>query len=430
MSLIEPKSISTLALLAAFSVLSAPPAVGNEALGGGFFRAEAMQLLLLAADADGFGVDGVGLPDTSQWTRVGRGADASLAADSSGGFGPFDNQWILWRRNDVSETYAIVIRGTVYDKNSIKDDFLADTLYAERVAVPAGKNRSISFRLASTSYKSLEPGGSPVAEVHAGFAYALAALLFDRQYGLMKALSEIPNGSRVFITGHSQGAALATLLHSFLHYACADDYAKAGKSQEDQSDYVDCDRFGLIDKKWSMKSYVFAQPKPGNWRYAMDLAELAGNRGMFYTIDNYDDPVVQAPLALQDLPGSLTPQQIAALPSAPVLRAAVGLAHGVRRLISKRIDEKILDDRFKRNHGTGRYADRLDERYIDGGKKIASGVGGVSLNYTPAGNVISVRARAIDNPADKESTRKSDFLWEHHLWRYQELSRYWPDARP
>jgi hypothetical protein len=54
------------------------------------------------------------------------------------------------------------------------------------------------------------------AEVHSGFAYATMSLLFDDNYGLLTRLLDrnlIPNGSDLYIVGHSQGAAMATLLH-------------------------------------------------------------------------------------------------------------------------------------------------------------------------------------------------------------------------
>lgn len=36
-------------------------------------------------------------------------------------------------------------------------------------------------------------------------------MLFDRDRGILNQLSQLPAGSQIYITGHSQGAALATL---------------------------------------------------------------------------------------------------------------------------------------------------------------------------------------------------------------------------
>jgi len=418
--------VARLALLISFLGI-ATNVLGGERMVGGFNRDEASQMLLLSADIDGFGLDGVTLPppDTSRWELVSKGVKSGGGGD--GGYGPFDNEWKLWRNKQDSATFAVAIRGTVYDKKSIVEDFIATTLSAEKIVIPAGRDKSISFRLASTSYRSAEGKDGPVAEVHAGFAYGLAAVLFDRTYGLLNALKgSLPVGSRLYITGHSQGAAIATLLYSFMHYACAK--GVPGELPEDERiNFANCGRFGLADKNLSIKGYVFAQPKPGNWRYAMDLGLAGGNSGLFFTINNFDDPVVQVPLAFQLVSDSLTRQEIGTLPQHHFLAFLTDLAHGFRTHISITVDEGVLDDNFLRNNGGGSYADQLDETYVDGRAKRRGGSGSSSLNYVPAGTVISVRALSADTLAyEKVESPDNDFLWEHHLWRYQQLSKYWP----
>ena len=392
---------------------------------GGFVRSEASQMLELSAELNEFGVPNIPAPDTSRWEAVSEGKDPANSGKAAGGFGPFNNRWKLWRSKDGND-FVVVIRGTIYDADSIDEDLLANTLPDQTILIPAGKAKSISFRLASASYHGVdeEAKGWPVAEVQAGFAYGLAAILFDQRFGLIKALQALPEQSRLYVTGHSQGAAIATLLHSFLHYACADN--KGEIAAEDRETFKDCARFGLNKKGFSIKSYVFAQPKPGNWRYAMDFAQSIGNVGLSYTIDNYDDPVVQVPLAFQLLSDSLTQQQTDSLTKQHrILDLLMRAAGGFRHFVSKGIDEKILDDRFFKDNGAGPYADHIDEAYANGpAKKIAEW--GSSLNYSPVGNVISVRPHRDDNLEHYESTRKTDFLWEHHLWRYKQLAKYWP----
>ena len=394
-------------------------------MAAGFIKEEAIQILELCAELNGFGVQGAEPPDTSGWEALPGGMDPDNAGKAAHGFGPFDSRWKLWRRTG-SNDYAVVIRGTVSDAVSIDEDLMANTLPAEKIIIPAGKHKTISFRLASTSYRQVDESKDwPVPEVHAGFAYGLAVILFDRQFGLIKALQDLPEGSRLYVTGHSQGAGIATLLHSFLHYACADRRAAIG--EEDETNYRDCSRFGLEKKNFSIKSYVFAQPKPGNWRYAMDFAQSIGNGGLSYTIDNYDDPVAQTPLAFQLLSDSLTRQEVDALVSKHhrFLNFLMALAGAFRRAVSRGIDEKILDDTFLEDKGKGPYAERIDARFSNGHVKTIA-EGGASLNYVPVGNIISVRARREDNLKKYEETRSHDFLWEHHLWRYKQLAKYWP----
>lgn len=397
---------------------------GEVDMTAGFNKEEASQMLELSAELNGFGVKDAALPDTSQWEMVAEGKDPNASGKPEYGFGPFSNRWKLWRHK-VTSAYAVVIRGTIYDADSIDEDLLAYTLPAEKIIIPAGKAKSISFRLASASYRGVdEAKGWPVAEVHAGFTYGLAAILFDQRYGLIKALQTLPEQSRLYVTGHSQGAAIATLLHSFLHYARADN--KGEIAAEDRETFKDCARFGLNKKGFSIKSYVFAQPKPGNWRYAMDFAQAIGNQGLAHTINNFDDPVVQVPLAFQLLSDSLTKQEANSIGKHHrFLDFLMTLAGGFRRVITSGVDEKILDKKFLEDKGQGAYAEHIDVAYADGAAKEI-GQGGESLNYTPVGSLISVRARRKDNLEEYEQTRKHDFLWEHHLWRYKQLSQYWP----
>lgn len=393
---------------------------GKNDMANGFQHDEALQMLELCAELNGYGVQDATPPDTKNWKPVTEGMDPSNKAKEFG-FGPFNNRWKLWKR-DGSNEYAVVIRGTIYDAKSIEEDLMANSLPAEKITIPAGKDKSISFRLASTAYQHAdEANGFPVPEVHAGFAYGLAAILFDGSHGLIKALNEnVPSGSRVFITGHSQGAAIATLLPSFLHYACADGEYK-NVQKEDKQNYSDCSRFGMEGKSWEIKTYVFAQPKPGNWRYAMDLAQSIGNKGMIYAINNYDDPVVQVPLAFQLLSDSLTKQEADSIGKHRFMDFLMSLASGFRKLVSSSLDEQVLDGIFLKTS----YADQIDASFANGPAKAKSG-GGTSLNYTPSGNIIAVRARSEDNLDKYIKTRAGDFLWEHHLWRYKQLSKYWP----
>jgi len=401
---------------------------GAADMTSGFHRDEAMQMLELSAELNGYGVQDAPSVDTSNWEPIKEeGADPSNT-EGEGGFGPFNNRWKLWQRTNSNE-YAVVIRGTIYDKHkqSIEEDLLANTLPAEKVVIPAGTSRSISFRLASTAYRYDEGANWPVPEVHAGFAYGLAAILFDGTRGLVKALNKnVPNGSILFITGHSQGAAIATLLHSFLHYACADGKYKTAR-EEDRGNYSECARFGLTDKHWEIKSYVFAQPKPGNWRYAMDLAQAVGNPGMFYAVNNYADPITQVPLAFQLLSDSLTQQEADAIGKHRFLHFLMSVAGAFRKEVSSVLDEQELDKHFFEKHGSTNtpYADQIDTSFANGPKKTKSN-GGTSLNYTPVGNIIAVRPRKEDNDEKYKQTRSRDFLWEHHLWRYKQLSKYWP----
>jgi Lipase (class 3) len=90
-------------------------------------------------------------------------------------------------------------------------------------------------------------------------------LLKDPKDGILVQLaSKVPPGSPICVTEHSQGAAMATLLRSYLAYA---------------SDAPE-------DKNYSYKTYVYAQPKPGNDHYAGDFENMFSNSGFAFRVTN------------------------------------------------------------------------------------------------------------------------------------------------
>ncbi len=193
------------------------------------------------------------------------------------GFGPLNNAWLLVQSLNDPSVFAIAIRGTVGEWRSI----LADA-YASSIPAYAGleypKNNSLPITFAAT----------PKAQIHLGFSYASLALLFEDNLGILTQIQKISQQqkiSKLYITGHSQGAAIATLIHSFLYYASTDRR----------------DRYSLKSKlsPAQLKSYLFAQPKPGNLQYAQDFARISKDSA--YVINNDRDPVPQLPLSLESI---------------------------------------------------------------------------------------------------------------------------------
>lgn len=188
--------------------------------------------------------------------------------------GPFDNKWQLWRKKGQGP-FAIAIRGTVEEGGSILEDLIALMVKAQGTLGIGGVNHNYQF------------AADPRAGVHLGFALATILLLNDPVNGIIaRVRNQIPAGSNVYITGHSQGAAMATLLRSFFHYS------------------------GRLEN-CSIKTYVFAQPKPGNVHYAEDFESLFCGPAMAYRVTNTLDWVPEVPFTLQspedvDAPNPLT----------------------------------------------------------------------------------------------------------------------------
>jgi hypothetical protein len=187
------------------------------------------------------------------------------------GFGPFSSAWTLWHKKN-STTWALVFRGTVFESTpSVDEDVIVTT-------VAARNGLAIENRILPVSFADL-----PRAEVHEGFAYGLFSMLFDKNFGALDAVRKyVPAGSTLILAGHSQGAAVAVLAHAFLYQAQY--YPDGG------------DPFGLRDKAYSLKSYTFAQPRPGNLQFALNFARMTGGGATSFAINNTIDPVPMVPV--------------------------------------------------------------------------------------------------------------------------------------
>jgi hypothetical protein len=280
--------------------------------GGGFSLAEAKALLEFCIALD-YGLKNeyvapVPKPaNAAGWEEVFPVHETLPANSVPGGIGRYQNAWKLYWKTGTN-VYAVAVRGTIEDKESVIDDVIATSIADYPVRLPVNDAQMLQFYLAET----------PQAETHLGWTYAMAALMFNEDdspartgAGILQILRErVPAGSRILITGHSQGAAVATLVHAFLHYALAD--AK--------------DKFQIAHKGYALKSYVFAQPKPGNWQFAMDFARIANGQG--FVINNDRDWVPQVPLSIQflDEPGTYLVGQLTSQPS---LTGLINLGVGI-----------------------------------------------------------------------------------------------------
>jgi len=314
----------------------------------------------------------------------------------SNGFGPLNNAWLLVQSPKDPSVFAIAIRGTVGEWRSI----LADA-YATSIPAYAGleypKNTPLPITFAAT----------PKAELHLGFSYASLALLFDDELGILKQLHQITNIqniSKLYITGHSQGAAIATLIHSFLYYALTDPK----------------DRYGLKDhlSPAQLKSYMFAQPKLGNLQYAQDFARITDDKA--YVINNDRDPVPQLPLSLE------TASEVAQYIAEDNDTVAVGgwlnhviedVSHSTNKLRATLADmfTDKMADKFKYaniNRSINSYFPASDEKpYV----ALAD-----SLNYTLAGQLVPVFG--LEKGGNQYPIGSSpDTLLQHHATSYRLL---------
>jgi Lipase (class 3) len=210
-------------------------------LNPGFNLSEALNLVALSAIVEG----GDAPPQPVGW---------SMAFDSPV-IGPFTEKWQLWK-NDAG-AYAVVLRDTVMTAGSIVEDLIS-------FLAPAVGRLTVGH--VQIDYIRRQYGRERPFRI-----------CQDPQNGILVQLADkVPQGSAIFIAGHSQEAAMATLLRSYHAYG-----ADAPK-----------------DKNYSYKTYVFAQPKPGNDHYAADFESAFCKAGLAFRISNSLDWVPRSRLRL------------------------------------------------------------------------------------------------------------------------------------
>jgi hypothetical protein len=330
----------------------------------GFVRSEALDLVTLCAI-----IEGNPLAKPAGW---------SLIFDSPE-IGPFKDKWQLWHNS--SGPYAIVLRGTVANPGSILEDLIS-FLTPATGAVTVGPFR-IPFKFADDLH----------ASVHVGFTLGTLLLLKDPLHGILTQLAaRVPAGSQIYISGHSQGAAEGTLLRSYLEYG-----ADRPKS-----------------KNYSYKTYVFAQPKPGNDHYAYDFEARFCNGGLAFRVTNSLDWVPQVPFTIE-IPSDInTPNPLSVLsgPLAASLSTLTQLGQEVRTLIvhtaRSRLEARAAA--LVRAAAPNAPAELLTHGFDI--IPIAP-----SLNFTGAGTEISL----IGTPC--VGAQCNDVFFEHHAVTYLQLMK-------
>lgn len=283
------------------------------------------------------------VPLPANWQKIYRSNESIL-----------DNVWELWKNTEVTGQYALAFRGTVSTKPSIVEDILA-------VMIPA--KGSVDLKIDDFSYQLAEDAR---AGVHVGFTLGLATLILD----VIDKINDYAakGATQFFITGHSQGAALATLCRSLLEYTKR-----------------------IKVKDLTYKTYIFAQPKPGNDYYGYDFDAIASNQGMAFRVTNSCDWVTQVPFTIQLLKDPSAPN-----PLTELKEKLEDLTDDFEQLkqLKEKIEEKL---------------EKLPKHKLKG--KILP-----TLNYVGCGIPITLLGTPGDNPQNPD-----DFFWQHHTAMYYKL---------
>ena len=331
-----------------------------------FDLTEAKNLIAFAAQLEGPTPPLAPPPIPANWTAVFTSPD----------MGAFDNKWQLWKNSQANE-YAVVIRGTVDKPGSVIEDLLS-------VMIPASGTLPVGS--VALPYKLAE---DPKAAVHLGFALGLCVLLYDPANGILAQLRNLPAGAAIFIAGHSQGAATATLCRSFLRYTTL-----------------------FADKNFTYKTYVYAQAKPGNDHYGWDFERVTSNRDTGFNVSNTQDWVPQFPLTLQTFGTINEPNPLDYITGNPVfsmlsksleaLHEHIAAVHLAKHAPQFAILERILKTQNFQAVGTATAAARI--------------VILPTLNFVGCGSPIALAGTPGTNPTDPK-----DYFWQHHAAMYYNL---------
>jgi len=320
-----------------------------------------------------------------------------------------DNCWQVWRNAGTGQA-AIAIRGTVETAPSVLEDLFLPLLEARMSLSLAACGIPETLDL---DFAQGEGNSAVVAGVHAGFALGLVLMLVTTDAPLAATLEILQlEGTDVFITGHSQGASVATLLTALVHHSS-------------------------LYSKLSTKTYVFAPAKPGNDHLAYDYDQLVGVPGFGFSVVSTQDWVPQVPLTLQgfqavNTPNPLCPFQpnqpcspgasllttlptVAAAGAASVAAPLTGALGAAWSRLVGRVRSSLPQATFALP------ASRLGSSSAaivgqDCLESILDQLEGLllpSLNFTAAGVLVPVFATPGTNPV-----LPSDGFWQHHLGNY------------
>ena len=294
--------------------------------------------------------------------------------------GTFDNKWQLWHNTAVPSRFAVVIRGTVTAPGSILADLLS-------VMIPA--TGSLTLDGVSFSY---DLAGDRKAAVHLGFVLAALMLLYDPRDGILeKLIATCPVGSDIFIAGHSQGAAVATLVRSYLQYSTV-----------------------VTPFRWGYKTYVFAQPRPGNDHYGCDFERITNTAGAGFRVTNTQDWVPRVPLTFELLGDVNEPNPLELLTG--VEGGLMRVASAAVRTLHEHIAEEVL---AKHQPHITRLAEVMRaQRLTPTGPAVTSLLSSVvwTFNFVNCGAPIILAGTPGVNPSNG-----GDSFWQHHAPMYYQL---------
>lgn len=280
-----------------------------------------------------------------------------------------DNLWELWTTAD--STAVISIRGTSADPSS----FLANA-YAAMVSAK-GK-----LTIAENNVFEYELSENPKAAVHIGW---LTSMAFLSQDILPKIDSCYRAGIKdIYITGHSQGGAIAILITSYFN---------------------NLQKKGAIPSDIRFKTYSSAGPKVGNQYFANDYSILTQD-GWGYNIINPNDWVPESFLTVQ------TTEDFPDINIFATVKEGIDNQSFFKKVFAKAMYNKVAKPSKKAQRKYQKYFGKMVSKKIE--EKLPGFISPTyyqSSNYVHSGNVFVLEANAeYDKLFPYEKTK----LMQHH----------------
>ncbi|RYY90652.1 MAG: lipase family protein [Chitinophagaceae bacterium] len=285
-----------------------------------------------------------------------------------------DNRWTLYESTD-GRTAVISVRGTVASRKS----WLAN-IYS--VMQPAQGTIRLNDSVAANYKLSADNRGA----VHSGWLIALMSMSADIE-GQLRALHK--RGVRaIYITGHSQGGAIAYLLRSYLYYRTLE---------------------GALPADIHYKTYCSAAPKPGNLVYAYDY-EFINRGGWGFNIVNAADWVPETPISIQQL------QDLNPLNPLTDLRATLRRQSFPVRIYANTVYNKLTR---KSRKAAGKYHKYLGRKVGGEVRKVLPGLqlpGAVpGLDYARAGTSVVLQPDSAYFSRFPNNSAQGHGVWTHHF---------------
>ena len=285
-----------------------------------------------------------------------------------------DNKWNLWY-NKATNSCEINIRGTVEERLSWMENF-----YSGMIA------SSGEIKLDSVNTFKYKMANDTLAYVHVGWTIGVGFL----SKTVLEKIDEYHKKGvkKFYISGHSQGGALALLMTSFLHY-----------NQDLPKDIV-------------FKTYASGAPKPGNLYFSYDFSSYT-QEGWAYRIVNSRDWVPESPFSVQTI------SDINKINPYLGIKESTKTMKPIKRMELLALYNKMQKSLTKAQEHLTKYLGSLTYNFVHKELPYLEKLDFKnSFDYTICGNSIVL----IPNINDIDSYEdKSDTFTHHHLWNYYYL---------